>query len=395
VLRTNRRYSRSILTRNGWLRVERYLLRPKSKNDAGLLQSREGIKAVVPLDDYLLLTNLPFKMTPEVMLDVAFWAQSQGSYQEAEDAIYRASKVKINDDTIRQVANYVGGIIFQEDFKQAEKAYESLNSGKLKFPKQKKKGVLYVEADGASLNTRIKNDEGSTWRENKLGIVFSSDNIYTWTNKHGEKERQINKREYVAYIGSVAEFKKCLFACALKNGYGAYEKTVLIGDGATWIRNMREELFPDAEQILDYFHLCENVNTYAKHLFGTDTSQWEAWAKEMCRLLKASKWQDVLNDLKKRKKPPSCPVDLEGYISNNIHCIDYDRFINAGYFIGSGAIESGNKSVLHQRLKQAGMRWNVQTAQCLLSLRAKYKSGLWVSEVEQPILKILNAYRVF
>ena len=104
--------------------------------------------------------------------------------------------------------------------------------------------------------------------------MFSSDNIYAWTNKHGEKECQLNKREYVSFIGSVIEFKKHLFACALKNGYGTYEKKVLIGDGATWIRNMREELFPDAEQILDYFHLCENVNTYAKHLFGAEPSQW-------------------------------------------------------------------------------------------------------------------------
>ncbi|MDR0684516.1 MAG: hypothetical protein LBF83_05255 [Spirochaetaceae bacterium] len=32
-----------------------------------------------------------------------------------------------------------------------------------------------------------------------------------------------------------------------------------MSDGAAWIRNMVEELFPDAQQILDFFHLCENV----------------------------------------------------------------------------------------------------------------------------------------
>jgi hypothetical protein len=105
----------------------------------------------------------------------------------------------------------------------------------------------------------------------------------------------------------------------------------------------------------------------------------------MCTLLKASKWNEVLFDLKQREQPPSCPVDLYGYISNNIDSIDYDRYIECGYFtclpdrrVGSGAIESGNKSVLHQRLKQAGMRWNVQSAQHLLTLRTKYKSGLWL-----------------
>jgi hypothetical protein len=368
----------------------RYVLRPKTKADADALQAHEGISTVVPLDDYLNITELPFKMTPELMVNVAIWAQSQSSYQEAEDAILRAHQLRISDDTIREVTNYVGNIVFKEDCKKANEAFEKLNSGKLRFPNHKKRGTLYIEADGATLNTRSKDENGSSWRENKLGIVFSSDNIYTWIDRKGEKQRQLNKREYVSYVGSVDEFKKHLFSCALKNGYGTYEKTILIGDGAAWIRNMREELFPDAQQILDYYHLCENVNTFAKHLFGTEASQYSSWANEICTFLKESKWNDALKELRHLKKPPSCPIDLTGYINNNISHIDYARYIDEGYFIGSGAIESGNKSVLQQRLKQAGMRWNSQTAQYLLTLRTKYKSGLWAQEVERPVLKLLQ-----
>jgi hypothetical protein len=366
------------------------VLRPKTNADAVKLYEQTGLNAVVPLDDFLKLTGLPFKLTPNLMLNTAYWAQNQGSYQEAEEAILRAYGVKVNDDTVRKVANYVGNVVFQVDCERANAAYEQLNQGKLKFPTRKKNGVLYIEADGAALNTRIKDNDGSTWRENKLGMVFSSDNIYTWTNHKGEKQRQLNKREYTAYIGAVTEFKKHLFACALKNGYGKYEKTVLISDGATWIRNMKEELFPNAQQILDFYHLCENVNAYAKCLFGQNPAQYESWATETCALLKKSKWQNVLNDLENRKKPVNCTIDLYGYIQNNAPNIDYAAYLRAGYFIGSGAIESGNKSVLQQRLKQAGMRWNVHTAQNLLTLRAKYKSNLWVPDVEYPILNLLD-----
>jgi len=391
VLRTNKRYERTVLTVNGALTLNRYVLRPKTNADAKRLRESEGLNAVVPLDDFLKLTGLPFKLTPKLMLNTAFWAQNQGSYQEAEEAILRAYGVKVNDDTVRKVTNYVGNVVFQADCERANTAYEQLNQGKLKFPTRKKNGVLYIEADGAALNTRIKDNDGSTWRENKLGMVFSSDNIYTWTNHKGEKQRQLSKREYTAYIGTVAEFKKHLFFCALKNGYGKYEKTVLISDGATWIRNMKDELFPDAQQILDFYHLCENVNTFAKHLFGQNPAQYESWATSMCTLLKKSKWKDVLNDLEKRKKPTNCTIDLYGYIQNNIPNIDYAAYLREGYFIGSGAIESGNKSVLQQRLKQAGMRWNVLTAQTLLTLRAKYKSNLWLADVENLIIGLLDA----
>ena len=379
------------MTLNGTLSLNRYVLRPKTGFDAVKLNECEGLNAVVPLDDFLKLSGLPFKMTPNLMLTTAYWAQNQGSYQEAEEALLRAYGVKINDDTVRKVANYVGNIVFQADCERANEAYNQLNQGKLNFPVRKKNDVLYIESDGAALNTRIKDNDGSTWRENKLGMVFSSDNIYTWTNHKGEKQRQLNKREYIAFIGTATEFKKHLFACALRNGYGKYRKTVLISDGATWIRNMKEELFPDAQQILDFYHLCENVNTYAKCLFGQDPSQYGSWATEMCALLKKSRWVDVLNELNKRKKPTNCSVDLSGYIQNNIPNIDYAAYLREGYFIGSGAIESGNKSVLQQRLKQAGMRWNVHTAQNLLTLRTKYKSNLWVAEVEKPLLNLLNA----
>jgi hypothetical protein len=306
----------------------------------------------------------------------------------------RAYGIKVNDDTVRQVTNYVGNLVFKRDCELAESEFKRLCSGKLGFPRVKKRGVLYIETDGAAVNTRIKDEEGSSWRENKLGMVFSSDNIHSWTDKHGDKQRQIQKREYISYIGSAEEFKKHLFACAIHNGYGSYDKTVLLSDGATWIRNMRDEIFPDAQQILDYFHLCENVNTFAKHRFGMEESQYRPWATEICRLLKDSQWPYVLETLKNMEKPPQCPVDLFGYISNNANNVDYADYINQGYFIGSGAIEGGNKSVLHQRLKQSGMRWNTETAQCLLSLRTKYKSDLWLPDVVMPTMRLLSPRRL-
>jgi hypothetical protein len=101
--------------------------------------------------------------------------------------------------------------------------------------------------------------------------VFSSDNIHswTWTDRHGRRRRKIQKREYVSYVGAVNEFRKHLVACAMRNGHGIYEETVILSDGATWIRNMTEELFPDARHILDFFHLSENVHEYAKFILLT------------------------------------------------------------------------------------------------------------------------------
>ena len=376
----------SVIATYGTMSFSRYHLKPQTQESREKLMALSGLKSVVPLDCHLGLAGLPFKITPCAMLRIAYWAQNQLSYQRAEEAIYEVMKIKVNDDTVRAVTDFVGGVIFGRDCRKADEAMQMLDSGGIRFQKDRD-GTLYIQTDGAALNTRSKDESGSTWRENKLGETFSSENIRYWTDHKGMRQHQILEKEYISYIGPVSEFRKHLFALALRSGYGRYKDTVILSDGATWIRNVAEELFPDAQQILDYFHLCENVNTFAKHLFSMDEQKYKPWAKDVCDELKKSGFRKVLSELENIDRTPNgSPVNLFGYITNNINNIDYAAYVNKGYFIGSGAIESGNKLILQDRLKRAGMRWNPNTAQSVLTLKSKVESKRWMNDVEIPFL---------
>jgi hypothetical protein len=377
----------TVVTTLGKLSFSRYSLIPKDIESGKLLHQLTGAKSIVPMDSYLGLSQLPFKITPAAMLKIAYWAQNQSSYRRAEDAIAEVLHVNVDNDTIRNVTNFVGSVVFQNDCAKAEEAFRALESGKLEFP-QSTNGVIYIHADGAALNTRLKDESGSTWRENKLGEVFTSKDIRYWTDHKGERQHQILRKEYISYVGSVTEFRKHLLACAIRNGYGQFKETVVLSDGATWIRNMVEDLFPDAQQILDFYHLCENVYTFAKALFSMDESKYAPWAKSACAYLKESQSDLVLREIEpfKDKPPNGCAVNLYGYIINNSKNIDYTTYKEKGYFIGSGAIESGNKLILQDRLKRAGMRWNTVTAQAMLTLKTKAESNIWFRDVEQPFI---------
>jgi hypothetical protein len=300
--------------------------------------------------------------------------------------IAKVHGISISSEMVRQVTDCVGNIIFKKDEKEANISYERLYD--MEYPKTQD-GVFYIQTDGASINTRIEDDDGSTWRENKLGMVFSSENIRKSKNKKGESTSKILKKEYTSYVGSVHEFKKHLFSCALRNGYGIYKVTVIISDGAKWIRNMGEELFPDAIQILDLFHLCENTYSYAKAIFRNDESKYKPWADDIIKKLKDGEKHEVLRILSKFKnrKLPKNTVNLYTYVISNFDRIDYKLYAESGYYVGSGAIESGNKVVLQKRMKLAGMRWSETPAQNLLSLRAKFESGLWKTSVISAILQ--------
>lgn len=279
--------------------------------------------------------------------------------------------------------------MFEEDCRRADEARGMLCGKALRKPPYRTKAnssTLYIEMDGAAINTRTEDEDGSTWRENKLGIIFSSDDIHFYRNaRTGEKCHKITRREYVPFLGGAEEFKWHLFSAALRYGYDPDRRTVILSDGAKWIRNLSEEIFPGAIMILDLFHLKEKVHTFARDKFRDDESAACRWAEEICGLLENGKSEEVLDGLDKGEGYNGC--NLYNYISSNRDRIDYPRYKAEGLFIGSGAIESGNKVVLQKRLKQAGMRWNPENAQPMLTLRAKYESDRWISDVEGALKK--------
>lgn len=380
-LKTHKRIDKSILTTEGTIFYSRYVLRPSDHKSCVRLGQICGKRSVVPLDCALGIDSLPFKITCEMMAQIAYYATKMGSYQAAEELLERSRNIKLNDDTIRKVTNYIGEIVYREDCLLADKAMRQFEEARLPYT-QEKDGVLYIETDGAAVNTRTRDEHGSSWRENKLGLVFSSDSIYHWKNSRGEPQHRIMRKEYISLVGGVDEFKKHLLALAVRNGLGEYKNTVILSDGATWIRNMKEELFPDAQQILDLFHAKENIHSFSKLIYA-DENTARGWAEKICDLLEKGETAEMFKILEKYKdrKVPAGTVNIYNYLRNNADNINYPLYKEKGYFVGSGAIESGNKTVVQSRLKLAGMRWNVETAQFVLSLKSKMESGLWDSYV--------------
>ena len=142
---------------------------------------------------------------------------------------------------------------------------------------------------------------------------------------------------------------------------------------------MCKELFPDAECIVDFYHMTENVYSYAKELFPGDEKKYGKWADTVIYYIKSEQFHKAL---KKVADSPlnsgeTKPMNLEGYIKNNIDRMRYLKYKNKGYYIGSGMIESGNKIVVQKRMRQAGMRWGIDGAQYMTVLRAKHESNRW------------------
>lgn len=319
------------------------------------------------------------------MIEIAFWGQNQPSFKKASDIIYRIYGFKISYITVMNITKLIGKIVYDYNYNNSLEAWN--NRTNLELSSLNKKGTLYIQADGATVNTRIEDENGSTWKENKLGIFFSESDMY----KRKDKSNIINHKEYVSYIGNVDTFRILVFAKAVELEYWKYENIVFISDGATWLRNMINELFPEAIQILDKFHLIENIYEYAKYIFNEDIKKVEKFKDKIIDYCYSNEYNLIVKELNKYKNIsiPKTTCNLPVYLENNKDKINYSKYEHSSWFVGSGAIESSNKTVVQLRLKQAGMRWSVDGANYVITLRCMYESDNW-DKIEKIVVDYFN-----
>jgi len=80
------------------------------------------------------------------------------------------------------------------------------------------------------------------------------------------------------------------------------------------------------------------------------------------------------------------------YFQTNASRTRYRYFRQQGYFIGSGVIEAGCKTVVGRRLKQSGMFWSQRGGEHLLALRCM-TLGPNFTQIWNARIPILNAQR--
>jgi len=160
----------------------------------------------------------------------------------------------------------------------------------------------------------------------------------------------------------------------------------VVADGADRIWNRVEELFPDARQVMDYYHCSEYLHKVAAAQYGKGTEKAMEWVHATLVRLSLSEETQVVGGLK-RKKPAS--EEAQKLIENAIEHLTkhsgrlgYACARRGGYHIGSGEIESANKMICHGRLKRTGAWWYPSFANNVLKLRCAKYNGTYDRVIE-------------
>ena len=244
--------------------------------------------------------------------------------------------------------------------------------------------IFCVSTDGTGAPMRRKELRGrqgkrggrARTREVKVGAVFT----HRKPDKPDQRpERDYGSTTYIADIVTASEFGTRLRAEALRRGIARARVVVFLGDGAAWVWKLARINFPKAVCILDYYHACEHLTLLASALYGESSAlakrRSRQWRKALLKDKSAQIIAQAKKDLPTRAQPRKLAKQQIAYFERNRSRIWYQTFRQAGYFIGSGVVEAGCKTVVGQRLKQSGMLWSRQGASHLLTVRCALLSG--------------------
>lgn len=222
-----------------------------------------------------------------------------------------------------------------------------------------------------------KVEEGG-FREVKTGVLL----LPTERVETSPGRRSTVRRFLVTCLGEADAIFDRLWAQLQELGWlGPKTIVVVIGDGAEWIWN-RASLFVNRCEILDFWHAVEHAWEFARLHYGDGSAQAVQWVHRIAQDLRAGKVELVIARLErlrpKRAESQKKLKELIRYYTNNMSRMRYEEYLRLGYGIGSGAVESAHKQIVHARMRQAGMRWSEPGARRLLALRLLLLNDNWV-----------------
>ena len=131
--------------------------------------------------------------------------------------------------------------------------------------------------------------------------------------------------------------------------------------------------------ILDFYHASEHLGDLAKALHGAGTEAAVACHARWSHRLKHEGGPVMLDELRGLTPPGGGSArevwrETVTYFENQGHRMAYPAYVAKGWQIGSGPVESACKTVVGQRLKEAGMRWREPGSDAVCRLRALFLS---------------------
>lgn len=289
---------------------------------------------------------------------VAVEEAGERPYEQVAAHLRRHHGIPVSKQFLEKLTQLVGQFWLERDDRDTER---SLSEKTIPLAESREtRDCCCIFADGTMVHT------DGEWHEVRVGTVRST-------------EGAASRKSSIARFVDVQRFGADLWRKACQYGYPEALLKAFVGDGSHWIWGMADFHFPDAIQILDWYHVAEHLSDCGNGVFGEGTEESRRWAARMRQIMKEGKVERALGEVEKlavrSKSKRQAKRELITYLMNNRHRVDYPRYRSLGLPVGSGEVEAQCKVLVQARCKQSGMRWSKRGAQQVLRVRCALRDG--------------------
>ena len=316
-----------------------------------------------------------FSLTPGV-LRMSGSTAALVSFEESSALLHELAGVEVSVSQVQRAAEALGAAIAADECICVERMGEVAPT-------------MYLGMDGTGVPMRSsevagragKQPDGSAkTREAKVVTVWTAES----RDEEGQPVRDPGSITYSSAIESAAapdtslkrsDLANRVLREATRRGFSEAPRCVVLGDGSAWIWNTAAELFPQAIQILDRFHVKQTLHRTAQAIFGAISDHAKAWATVRCTELDDGKLHVIVHALRPYARSSAEAAKCMLYLFRNRARMRYPKFHDQGLCTSTGVLEAGCKVLIGTRLKRPGMHWSVSGANSIIALRGSKLSG--------------------
>lgn len=321
---------------------------------------RECGAETVPLDDALGLT--PRAQHTLGVRERGLWLVTEMSYERAVQTLDELRRIGVGRGQLHRWVAEEGARVEADVAARTEAVLgahpDRASTGAMA-------GDVWVQADGTMVN-----DRGSgTHLEAKVGLVF------TGTERIGTDRWRLLDRHLVGATGSWTTFAERLVAACAELGVYEADRVLFVSDGAAAIHWIRERAFPDAIELLDWYHLIEQLRfgVGRAHEEVLSTAVGAAVPGDVEALLAILRSHARALDADDPEQALRCRAVM-GYVTANRRGIANYRIVPLA---SSGPMEKAVDIVICRRFKSRGMSWFRRGVSHLLHLRLLRLNRRW------------------
>jgi hypothetical protein len=312
-----------------------------------------------PLDEQLgLVAGSLSPSSQEQLVHLAVWMP----FERAVQMFKRFTGVQISEATARRHTYQVGQTAEAVQDAQARADRDGV-------PCAKDEEKLIVSPDGAMVPLLH-----GQWAEVKTVVVGEVEPM--------GPDEQIHSTHlsYFSRMLDAQSFTEQASGELVRRGVDQAKQVCAVMDGAEWIDGFVDWQCKDAVRILDFAHAAEYISQIGQLAQSAGSVLPQNWLGDLLHELKHKGPSEVLrqvNQLRERHLEVEEIGKKVAYLQKREGRMQYPQYQAAGWPIGSGIVESGNKVVMQARLKGSGMHWQPTHVNPMLALRTAACNDRW------------------